>query len=454
MVRIMDLSRRRFTFSLALTATGVAAVGCAGRGAGAPTPSSRTQPAPSEEARALDPLAERYVTLVLALGRHDPDYVDAYYGPASLRAQVDAEALSLPAVGERAAQLLEALANCAEPGDPLLKLRHRYLARQTASLGARVSMVGGQRLDFDAESEALYDARAPAHHESEFERVHEELVHFLPGQGSLAERLGRYRQGFVITPDKLRPVFEAAIAEARRRTAAHIPLPTGEHIALEFVTGKPWSGYNWYLGNAKSLVQINTDLPIFAIRAVDVGAHESYPGHHLYNALLEQHLVRGKGFVELSVYALYSPQSLIAEGSANYGIEVAFPDRAAFLRDALFPIGGLPPAEAERYVAVETLHQRLGYVDNEAARRFLDGHITREQAQAYLVRYGLHSPERAAKFMSRIEVSRSYVINYNYGRDLIADYVARQGGHADAPDVRWAVFRDLLASPRLPADLR
>ena len=29
----------------------------------------------------MSPLAERYVRLVLAVGQHDADFVDAYYGP-------------------------------------------------------------------------------------------------------------------------------------------------------------------------------------------------------------------------------------------------------------------------------------------------------------------------------------------------------------------------------------
>ena len=96
---------------------------------------------------------------------------------------------------------------------------------------------------------------------------------------------------------------------------------------MAFVTGKSWSGYNYYQGKATSRLEINTDLPIRISRAVDLGCHEGYPGHHVLNALLEQRLVEGKGWVEFSVYPLYSPQSLIAEGSANYGIDLAFPGR-------------------------------------------------------------------------------------------------------------------------------
>ena len=128
-------------------------------------------------------------------------------------------------------------------------------------------------------------------------------------------------------------MFDRAIAECRARTLPHVQLPANESFTVEYVTNKPWSGYNWYQGNYRSLIQVNTDLPIYIDRAIDLACHEGYPGHHVYNALLEQHLVRDRGWVEFTVYPLFSPQSLIAEGTANYGIEVAFPgDRARALR--------------------------------------------------------------------------------------------------------------------------
>src|SRR5207302_7941763 len=152
---------------------------------------------------------------------------------------------------------------------------------------------------------------------------------------------------FVIPSDRLSAVFDRAIAEGRRRTLQHVQLPAEERFTVEYVKNKPWSGYNWYQGGYRSLIQVNTDLPIYIDRAIDLACHEGYPGHHVYNALLEEHLVRDRGWVEISVYALFSPQSLIAEGTANYGIEVAFPsgergdERLAFERDVLFPLAGL-----------------------------------------------------------------------------------------------------------------
>ena len=194
----------------------------------------------------------------------------------------------------------------------------------------------------------------------------------LPGTGPVPERHEAFKRQFVVAPDRLDRVFGAAIDACRARTRDHLALPAGERFTVEYVTGKSWSGYNWYQGSATSLIQVNTDLPIYIDRAIDLAAHEGYPGHHVYNALLEEHLVRGRGWIEFTVYALFSPQSLIAEGTANFGIDVAFPgpERVAFERDHLFPLAGLDPARADEYYATLALTDRLAYAGNEAARQY------------------------------------------------------------------------------------
>jgi hypothetical protein len=42
-----------------------------------------------ESAQTDDAAAEAYVKLVLGVGTHDPDYVDAYYGPPEWRTEVE-----------------------------------------------------------------------------------------------------------------------------------------------------------------------------------------------------------------------------------------------------------------------------------------------------------------------------------------------------------------------------
>jgi hypothetical protein len=403
----------------------------------------------------VDPMvAEAYVRLVLAVGQHDADYVDAYYGPPEWSAEAAVTPLPLPEIERRAVAILESLdEDPARDTSAMDHLRRAYLRRQLEALAARVRMLQGDRLSFDDEARALYDVTPPTHGEQHFQAIVSRLDAVLPGRGPVPERYVAYRNEFVIPTDKLDAVFSAAIAAGRERTARHVALPPNESFVVGFVTDKPWSGYNWYKGGYPSVIQVNTSLPIYIDRAVDLACHEGYPGHHVYNALLEQHLVRERGWVEFTVYALFSPQSLIAEGSANYGIEMAFPgdERTVFERSTLFPLAGLSPDRADEYYAVHELVRELSYAGNEAARRYLDGEIDADSAVEWLQRYALASPAAARQRVRFFDRYRSYVINYNLGQDLVRAYVERFAGR-DA-DSRWTVFTDLLASPRLPSDL-
>ncbi len=404
-------------------------------------------------------VAEHYVKLVLAVGQHDADYVDAFYGPAEWRTQAEASKTTLVEIDRQAAAVETTLAAIAITPDPrdaeMWTLRRQYLARQLASLRARVAMLQGKKLTFDEESQALYDAVAPTKPESEFEAVLAQLAAKLPGDGALIDRYDRFKQAFVIPKARLDRVFQEAIRGCRGRMPS-LGLPMQERFTVEYVTDKSWSGYNWYQGNFRSVIQVNTDLPVYIDRAIDLACHEGYPGHHVYNALLEQHLVKSRGWIEYTVYPLFSPQSLIAEGTANYGIEVAFslPDRLRFERDVLFPLAGLDPDRVAEYYGVLELVDRLSYAGNEAARRYLDGQIDRAAAVAWLEKYALYTKPRAEQRVKFIEQYRSYVINYNLGKDLVRAYIERKMGRDKTPARRWREFAALLSSPRLPSGLK
>ena len=346
------------------------------------------------ERSSMDSIAQQYVRIVLALGQHDPDYVDAYYGPPEWKNEAQAAKLDLSTIGDRAARLrrdlkAEGAGTPAAHGagsEELRQLRREYLEHQLSALGTRVRMLKGERLSFDEESRALYDAVAPTYPESHFKDILDQLDRRFPGGGPVVERYDTWRRAFVIPRERLDTVFKAAIDACRARTLAHVQLPADEHFTVEYVTNKSWSGYNWYQGNFRSLIQVNTDLPIYIDRAIDLACHEGYPGHHVYNALLEQHLVKDLGWIEFTVYPLFSPQSLIAEGTANFGIEVAFPgtERVRFEQGELFPLAGLDAARAPEYYEAQQLVDQLSYAGNEAARRYLNGEISRDEAARWL----------------------------------------------------------------------
>jgi hypothetical protein len=399
----------------------------------------------------MQTIAEQYVRLILAVGLHDPDYVDSYYGPAAWK---PAAKTSLDELAGQAFTLFTQMKEVPSGTEPLERLRHNYLSQQLSAVIARIGMLKGTTLPFDRESQALYDATAPTLPESHFQEVLAELDKRFPGKGPLVERYDALRRPFVIPKERLDQVFKTAIAACRERTVRNITLPEGESFTVEYVTNKSWSGYNWYQGSYKSLIQVNTDLPIYIDRAVDLACHEGYPGHHVYNALLEKHLVKDRGWVEFTVYPLFSPQSLIAEGTANYGIQVAFPgdERIQYEQQVLFPAAGIDPARAREYYEVQALVDKLAYAGNEAARRYLNKEIDAAQASAFLEQYALMTHDRAAQRVRFFDQYRSYVINYNLGKDMVRDYVEKRAG-GDAAK-RWQEFAALLSSPRLPSGLR
>lgn len=401
----------------------------------------------------IDELANEYLFLELSMGLHDKAHVDAYFGPEAFREAAIAEAMSLDDIRLAAGDLSGRLAEIDAGSDEAAAMRIDGLLGRLRALDTRIAINKGEYLDFDEESLALFGSQAPHYDAAHFRAILDELDSIVPGEGPLAGRVEAFNEQFVIPLDKLPVVFEAAMAECRNRTLGHIDLPAGESFTIEYVTDKPWSGYNWYQGNARSLIQINTDFPIYISRAVDLGCHEGYPGHHTFNTLLEENLVEEKGWIEYSLYPLFSPQSLIAEGSGNYGIDLAFPgeERITFEKTVLFPLAGLDAANADLYYKIWKLVGQLNFAGNEAARAYLNGTITRDEAAQWLQDYAMEREDRSFQRTRFFDTYRSYVINYNHGKAMVADYVER--GDADS-DERWARFENLLSSPLQPKDLQ
>lgn len=426
----------------------LATAACGGaRDAQAASDSVASGPSAEERQGALDSAGERFVKLALAIGVHDADFVDAYFGP--------------PEFGKAATAVPPALADLLAEADalyvmlddlPVADSRAIALQKSVAAAQLRIRMAMGETYPFDVESATLFDVVAPVYDRMEFDAALAEIDTLLPGDAALSERVEAFRNSLAIPKEKLLTVFEAAIAECRRRTLENLELPEGEQFDLAFVTDKPWSGYNWYQGGYRSRIEINTDLPIIIDRAVDLGCHEGYPGHHVWNSLIERDLVLKAGRIENAIYPLLSPGSLIAEGSANYGVDLAFPgeEKLAFEKATLYPLAGLDPEKAETLHRINKSRRRLSHVSNHVAREYLDGRIGREDAIEFLQKYDLSSRERAEQRVRFIDRYRAYVVNYNVGRDLVEAHIAGAGEDADA---RWRAFEALLSSGKTASDL-
>ena len=442
--------------TLALLAAGVA--GCT-------APATRTAPKAADgvtqiEVRrtpmtaAIDAVADAYLRLTLEAGTHEEGYVDAYYGPPERMEAAKAAPRDKDALIAEARALSARLATLApKVGDPMEKRRVAFLRAQLRAAETRLLMMQGVRFPFAEEAERLFGVRPALKPLSHYDAALAKVEALLPGDGSLADRVETYLDGFTIRKDRLQPVFDAAIARCRGRSTAHIPMPAGESFRLEFVTGKSWSGYNYYQGGYHSLIQVNTDLPIRLSRALDLGCHEGYPGHHLFNLKLEEQLVKGRGWAEFSVYPLYSPQSLIAEGSATYGIALSFPGdaKAQTERDILMPIAEIPVPADNRYWQLLDATKALSGARLTIAQQYLDGEISRETAVALTQKYQLVSAKRAEQSISFTDQYRSYVINYGLGEAMVRAHVERGN---PGRDEMWRRMAHIVSEPTLPSDLK
>src|SRR5204862_4285291 len=125
-----------------------------------------------------------------------------------------------------------------------------------------------------------------------------------------------------------------------------------------------------------------------------------------------------------------------------------------FEKKVLWPAAGIDSSRAEEFYAVQDLVKQLNCATNEAARRYVNGEIDANAVAIWLQKYALMDEKRSKQAAKFIEKYRSYVINYNLGEDMVRTYIEKRGGTAEQPEKRWGEFEHLLASPRLPGDIR
>ncbi len=407
----------------------------------------------------MNGIAEGYVKLVLEVGKYDPLYVDAYYGPKEWKPKEEnlpADSIAFNNLIDVSDSLLNELELLSEyKATDLETLRYRYLYKQIFAVKARLIILNGSVMPFRLESRALYDVMPPIISEDSLQAVLTELNKIVPGNGDLAERVVAFKKNFEIPKDKIPIVFDAALKECKRRTEKYINLPAGENFKVEYVTNKTWGAYNWYKGNLFSVIQITFDFPIQIDGAVGLASHEGYPGHHVYNILLEKNLVKDHNWLEFTIYPLYSPQSIIAEGTAVIGEALLFPgdDRIKFEKEVLFPLAGLSTKEADLYYRILSLQEKMNGAGVFAARKYLNGDWAKEETVAWLQKFQLRTKERSEMYLSFIETYRSYVVTYNTGKSIIEEYLDKNGGTEDNLAKRWENFTKIISTPQTPSGL-
>jgi hypothetical protein len=387
-----------------------------------------------------------YLRLVVALGERDPDSLDYYYGPEQWVSDVRKDPPTLPQIRQSSLMLIQALEEH-PPAAPEDQARSQFLMQQLRAVVSRVDLLLGAHPSFDEETKEFFGLRVPLQTDQDhLARIRAELDELLPGRGNLAQRYAAFDSEFVVAPSLLPAVMNRAIEGCRAQTLAHIPMPPGEHVTVEYVANQPWSGFSRYLGNFHSLVRINTDFPLTVDRVLQLACHEAYPGHHTYNSLRDLQLVRARDLPEFMAQPTFSPQSLASEAAATFAVEVAFPgqERAAFERDLLFPLAGLDPHKAERYFRIEQLVDELHTAVPPIARAYLDGKLEFIRAGSALETQALMAHSDAT--LKYINEYRSYMTTYTYGRDLVESEVDGKPGSSESNDLRWQRYLQIMTS--------
>jgi len=394
----------------------------------------------------MDEIGRAYLLLALSRERHCEGFVDAYFGPPELKAEAQVgEPRPLEALAGDARRLMAAVE--ASDYDPQ---RRDFLWRQARAMAAAAGNLSGGRLDFVEEVELYFDVTPAMTDEAIFAADHAELDRLLPGEDALLDRLVAWRKRLEMAPDRILPVFELARQETRRRTRALFDLPEGEELSLHLVKDQPWAAYNWYLGDYRSRIEINTDLPVRASSAVPLLAHEAYAGHHAEHAIKEAALYQAQGRAEHCIQLLLAPECVLSEGLADSALDVIWDraERVAFLRDELYPAAGLPDVDVELQMQIEQASKGLSSVGGNAALLLHRDGRPFDEVQRYVERWSLRTPQEAAQIMRFMQnpLFRSYIFNYAMGKDLLAPLLAGPAAVAN--------FRRLLSEPLTPGQVR
>lgn len=401
-------------------------------------------------------LIESYIALGLELNKHIPGLVDAFYGPPYLAKRVNRAPSEDPRrLVERARELISAFDSGIGVDSTVLAhdpARIAWLRAQAVGLFTTARKLAGDPVDYATEVERCYGVPPRRVPSEEVERALAVLNDVIPGAGPLRDRLREYRDRFVVPAEKLDGILQDLKELFREKTVAIFGLPQGERVEFQTVTSKPWSGFNYYLGNFRSKVSINVDLPIHSTSLAHLVAHEAYPGHHCEHSRKEAGLYKKAGQLEESIFLVGTPQCLIAEGLADFGAEMLLGDEEFQVVSELMIRQGIDYPDQELPEA-RPAFEALSKVRANAAWDLHQEGVPADKVVEMLERDALLTRARAEKSVEFLTdpTWRAYITCYVEGYQLVRSYV---GSEPQVPrSVRVERFRRLITEQILPSQL-
>lgn len=393
-------------------------------------------------------LIDEYLLLGLRFDRVEEGYVDSFTGDPALRRKVADEPAPDPADLARTAQRLLAEVPAAEGLDAQ---RRAYLSAHLKALACAGRKFAGEDVGFVEEVREYFDVDIVKGDQDRYRDAHRRLDEALGGSGPLAQRLQSHRQAEEIPPNRLEECIHAFSSALRDTVRATFPLPDAETVTYEVVTDKPWSGFNYYLGDYASTVAVNADLKQQMSNLPRLVAHESYPGHHTEHCRKEAGLVAGLNQQEQTIFLVNTPQCLMAEGLADLALYAAIgPDWGGWATEIYADLG--LRFDGERSAAVSEAAAALADVRQDAALMLHDEHRDVDDVVAYLSQWLLVSDERARQMLRFLSspLWRAYTSTYVEGYRLLRAWLDDRPAEVSLTER----FTRLLDEPLIPSSLR
>lgn len=397
-----------------------------------------------------------YLLLGLRFDRVEEGYVDSFTGDPALRRQVGDEPAPDPAdLARQADRLLTQIP------DDLDRDRAEYIAAHLRALNCAGRKFAGEQVGFVDEVQAYFDVHISKGDPERYRAAHAKLNEVLGGSGPLTERIQAHRTSDEIPPERLEECIHAFSSALRDRVRAEYALPETETITYEVVTDKPWSGFNYYLGDYRSTVAVNADLKQQMANLPRLVAHESYPGHHTEHCRKEAGLVERQGQLEQTIFLVNTPQCLMAEGLADLALYAAIGDGASEATGEKHGWGAWASEiyadlglrfDGARAEAVSEALAGLADVRQDAALMLHDEHRHVDDVVAFLKRWLLVNDERARQMLRFLSspLWRAYTSTYIEGYRLLRSWL-----DARPDDVSLTSrFGRLLDEPLIPSTLR
>ncbi|MDD7937704.1 DUF885 domain-containing protein [Actinomycetospora lutea] len=398
----------------------------------------------------LDAVARAYVGLALRLDRVLPGVLDAHLGAPEDAARVAGETAPDPDDLAREAEHLRGELARAGHGDAA---RAAFLDAQLRACRVLAERAGGREVGFVDEVERCFGVRIASGDPDRYREAHRTLGALLGGTGDLAGRLAAHRDGDRLAPEHLSRGLRAAMAALRERTAATVGLPPDEDVVLEVVDTAPWSGFSRWVGPRRSAVTVNAGIGHRVTHLPLLVAHEAYPGHHTEHCRLAADPDGLAVRPERQVFLARTPQSLVAEGAAELGLEVVVGSGWGRWNAEVLVAAGVP-ADPERGAlgeAVEAVMARLAPVRQDAALMLHDQHRPAEEVVAHLRRWLLVDEPRARRMLEFLAHPRwrTHTTTYVEGARLLRPWLLG----ADPQPVTARLAR-VLDDPPTVAELR